>query len=93
MFPKIEAALQEVARETGYPYLSVEKVFSLSLEASEHQVAFHMIDSSNLTAVSSDDGDLPLSLKAEIDARYDDFVAVTDPVRRAVARVTTGHYQ
>ena len=77
LHPDIEGALQEVARETGQPYQMVERVFRLSLEASDR--SFFTSSKGDLTAVSSDDsvrGDflghpcrvLPASLMTEINA-------------------------
>ena len=89
---RIENALREVAFETGRPYSVVERVFELSMDAHEYSVVFHVIDG-DLKAVSSDGGLLPPHLTDDVNESYDEMIELADPVRRAIGRMVTGHFE
>lgn len=81
--PTLQEALARVAIESGRPYHVVERVFLLVQAAADHDVYF-MEREGKLIAVGKDGATLPKALEVDVNAAYEDVLALHQKVLDAL---------
>jgi hypothetical protein len=91
--PAMDAALSDIARETGKPLYVVKRVFDLMMEATTvHDVVLLIMDGKIIgaNAPGNEGYELPSSFQAEIEAAGADVVELLDSVTHALHAVCEG---